>query len=120
MDVSTNVDALLQSAMAESREGNFLALAQRPDRAHAGDRPRARGRLLAGGRRAVVAGIRREVQQPARDAASSASFAGVQITPAQIGIALRPRLLNREIVDHLVSRARAGRSTCRSRSSGRR
>jgi lipoprotein-anchoring transpeptidase ErfK/SrfK len=51
----------------------------------------------------VVAGVRREVQRPARDATSSASFAGVSITPSQIGVAVRARLLRQEIVDHLVS-----------------
>ena len=50
----------------------------------------------------VVAGIRREVQRPARGATSSVSFAGVYITPSQVGVALRPRLLRNEIVDHLV------------------
>jgi hypothetical protein len=104
MDVRTNVDALLQSAMAESREGNFLTrslrdLTGRTDETNLELQVEYSQEAVA----RVVAGIRREVQRPVRDATSSVSFEGVHITPAQIGIALRPRLLNREIVDHLVS-----------------
>jgi hypothetical protein len=104
MDVRTNVDALLRSAMAESREGNFITrslrdLTGRTDETDLELQVEYSQDAVA----RVVAGIRREVQRPVRDATSSASFAGVQITPAQIGIALRPRLLGEEIVDHLVS-----------------
>ena len=104
MDVRTNVDALLQSAMAESREGNFFTrslrdLTGRTDETNLELQVEYSQEAVA----RVVAGIRREVQRPVRDATSSVSFEGVHITPAQIGIALRPRLLNREIVDHLVS-----------------
>ena len=104
VDVQTNVDALLQSAMDESREGNFLTRSLRDltGRTEESDLElQVEYSQEAVGR--VVAGIRREVQQRARDATSSASFAGVQITPAQLGVALRPRLLRNEIVDHLVS-----------------
>ena len=104
MDVRTNVDALLQSAMAESREGNFLTrslrdLTGRTDETNLELEVEYSQDAVA----RVVAGIRREVQRPVRDATSSASFAGVQITPAQTGIALRPRVLSKEIADHLVS-----------------
>ena len=119
--MQTNVDALLQSAMAESREGNFLTrslrdLTGRTDETDLELEVEYSKEAVA----RVVAGIRREVQQPARDATSSASFAGVNITPSQVGVAVRPRLLRNEIVDHLVSPARAARSRSRSRSSGRR
>jgi hypothetical protein len=104
VDVRTNVDALLQSAMAESREGNFLTRSVRDLTGRTEETDfelQVEYSQEAVGR--VVAGIRREVQQQARDAASSASFAGVQITPSQLGVALRPRLLRNQIVDHLVS-----------------
>jgi hypothetical protein len=104
VDVRTNADALLQSAMAESREGNFLTRSLR-DLTGRTDETDLELQVdysqEAIGR--VVDGIRREVQRPARDATSSASFAGVHITPSQVGVALRPRLLRNEIVDHLVS-----------------
>jgi L,D-transpeptidase-like protein/putative peptidoglycan binding protein len=104
MDVHTNVDALLQAAMGESREGNFLTrslrdLTGRTEETNLELQVEYSQEAVA----RVVAGIHREVQRPVRDATSSVSFAGVHITPAQIGIALRPRLLTREIVDHLVS-----------------
>ena len=104
MDVRTNIDALLQSAMTESREGNFLTrslrdLTGRTDETELELQVEYSQEAVA----RVVAGIRREVQRPVRDATSSVSFAGVHIAPAQIGIALRPRLLREEIVDHLVS-----------------
>ncbi|MGH3044047.1 MAG: L,D-transpeptidase family protein [Gaiellaceae bacterium] len=106
VDVQTNVDALLGSAMAKSREGNFLTrsirdLTGRSDETDLGLEVVYSKEAVA----RVVAGIRREVQQPARDATSSASFAGVNITPAQVGVAVRPRVLRNEIVDHLVSPA---------------
>jgi L,D-transpeptidase catalytic domain/Putative peptidoglycan binding domain len=104
VDVRTNVDALLRSAMVQSREGNFLTrsfrdLTGRTEQTDLELQVDYSKEAVA----RVVAGIRREVQQPARDATSAASFAGVSITPSQVGVAVRPRLLRNEIVDHLVS-----------------
>jgi L,D-transpeptidase catalytic domain/Putative peptidoglycan binding domain len=104
VDVRTNVDALLQSAMAESREGNFLTRSFRDLTGRTREidfelEVEYSQEALA----RVIAGIRREVQRPARDATSSASFAGVYITPSEVGVAVRPRLLRNAIVDHLVS-----------------
>jgi L,D-transpeptidase-like protein/putative peptidoglycan binding protein len=102
--VQTNEDALLGTAMAKSREGNFLTRSFRDLTGGSEDTELALQVDYSKDAVArVVAGIRREVQQPARNAASSASFAGVSITPSQVGVAVRPRLLRNEIVDHLVS-----------------
>jgi lipoprotein-anchoring transpeptidase ErfK/SrfK len=104
LDVSTNVDALLRSAMAESREGNFLTRSLRDLTGRTEEM--ALELEVEYSREAVarvVAGIRREVQQPARDATSSASFSGITITPSQVGVAVRPRVLRNAIVDHVVS-----------------
>jgi hypothetical protein len=104
VDVRTNVDALLQSAMAESREGNFITRSVRDltgrthETAFALEVEYSKEAVAR-----VIAGIRRGVQRSARDATSSASFAGVYITPSQLGVAVRPRLLRNAIVDHLVS-----------------
>jgi lipoprotein-anchoring transpeptidase ErfK/SrfK len=104
VDVRTNADALLRIAMEKSREGNFLTRSFRDLTGRTGETEltlQVDYSKDAVGR--VVAGIRREVQQPARDATSSASFAGVTITPSQVGVAVRPRVLRNQIVDHLVS-----------------
>ena len=104
VDVSTNAEALLGAAMAKSREGNFLT---RSFRDLTGESENTDLALQVDYSKdavaRVVAGIRRAIQQPARDATSSASFAGVSITPAQLGVAVRPRLLRNQIVEHLVS-----------------
>lgn len=110
VDVRTNVSDLLDAAMVESREGNFLTRSFR-DLTGRGEETDLELEVeysrQAVGR--VVAGIRREIQRPARDARSSASFNGVFITRSQTGVALRARALRNEIVDHLVS-ADASRS----------
>jgi L,D-transpeptidase catalytic domain/Putative peptidoglycan binding domain len=104
VDVRTNVEALLQAAMAESREGNFITRSVRDltgrthETAFALEVEYSKEAVAR-----VIAGIRRGVQRSARDATSSASFAGVYITPSQLGVAVRPRLLRNAIVDHLVS-----------------
>jgi len=104
VDVSTDVDALLRAAAAESREGNFLTRSFRD----------LTGRELGTdleldvdySREAVarvVAGIRRELDRPARDATRSASFAGVHITQARNGVSVQTRALRDAIVEQLVS-----------------
>lgn len=110
VDVSTNVDSLVRAAVAESREGNFLTRAFRDLTGQGLETDlqlRVDYSVDALGR--VVAGIRRELERPARDASSSASFTGVRITPSSTGVAVRARALRRSIVDRLVS-AEAARS----------
>jgi hypothetical protein len=104
VDVRTNVEALLRTAMVESREGNFLTRSFRDlaDREFGTDLAlRVDYSREAVAR--VVAGIRREIDRPPREAKSSASFAGVQITPSSTGVAVRRRALRDAIVGHLVS-----------------
>jgi lipoprotein-anchoring transpeptidase ErfK/SrfK len=108
VDVSTNVDALVRSAVAESREGNFLTRSFR----HLAGREAERELALRVdySREAVtrvVAGIRRELDRPAREAKSSATFAGVRITPSETGVAVQTRKLRARLVGSLT---RADRS----------
>lgn len=110
VDVTTNVDALLQSAAAESREGNFLTrsiqhLTGREDEQELALRVDYSREAVA----RVVAGIRRELDRPARDAKSSANFAGVRITPSETGVAVQVGKLRARIVGRLT-RADASRS----------
>jgi lipoprotein-anchoring transpeptidase ErfK/SrfK len=103
VDLSTNVDALLRSAVAESREGNFLTRSFR----HLAGREAERELALRVdySREAVtriVAGIRRELDRPAREAKSSATFAGVRITPSETGVAVQTRKLRARLVGSLT------------------
>ena len=109
VDVTTNVDELLQRAVAESREGNFLTRSLR----HLTGREDEHELALqvdysaeAVGR--VVAGIRRELDRPARDATSSATFAGVDLTPSEAGLSVQAKKLRARIVGRLT-RADAAR-----------
>jgi lipoprotein-anchoring transpeptidase ErfK/SrfK len=103
VDVSANVDEVVGAALAESREGNFLT---RSLRDLTGDETGASLELVvdysreAVGR--VVAGIRRELDRPARDAEAAASFAGVRIKPAQTGVSVQAGVLREAIAAALV------------------
>ena len=102
--VRTNVDELVAAAAAESREGNFLT---RSFRDLAGREAETELELDVDFSRAavarVVAGIRRELDRPARDAEVTASFSGVRITESSTGVAVRARALRDAIVEGLVS-----------------
>lgn len=103
VDVTTNVDALLQSAVAESREGNFLTRSLRDLTGRETEQDLALevdydARAVA----RVVAGIRRALDRPARDAESSATFAGVDITESETGLAVQARKLQARIVSRLT------------------
>jgi L,D-transpeptidase catalytic domain/Putative peptidoglycan binding domain len=103
VDVRTNVDAVLQAAVAESREGNFLMRSFRDLTGDSLDTAldvQVRYSREALGR--VVEGIRRELDHPARDARSAASFSGVHITPSNNGVSVRTRALRRALVAGLV------------------
>ena len=102
--VRADVDAAVHAALAASREGNFLTRSLREltggetDTAVELDVTYSRAAV---GR--VVAGVRRELDRPARDAKASASFAGVQITDSQAGVAVRTRALRQALAQRLVS-----------------
>ncbi len=103
LDVSTNVQEALQAALAESREGNVLTRSFRDltgGRVEADLPLRVDYSREAVGR--VVAGIRRAVDSPKREAKSSVSLDGVRITPSKTGVAVRPRALRAAIVERLV------------------
>jgi lipoprotein-anchoring transpeptidase ErfK/SrfK len=102
--VRTDADELVDKAVAESREGNFLERSLR-DLTGRADGPDYEVDVdysnEAVGR--VVAGIRRELDHSARDASVSASFAGVHLAPARPGVSVRAEALRQEIVESLVS-----------------
>ena len=103
LDVSANLEEALQAALAESREGNVLTRSFRDltgGRVEADLPLRVDYSREAVGR--IVAGIRRAVDSPKREATSSVSLDGVQITPSQTGVAVRRRALRAAIVEHLV------------------
>jgi lipoprotein-anchoring transpeptidase ErfK/SrfK len=104
VDVRTNVDELVQAAEAESREGNFLT---RSFRELSGGELETDLELEIDYSRQAVArivdGIRRELDRPARDAAASASFSGVAISPSQEGVTVRAAALRKAITNGLVS-----------------
>lgn len=108
--VRANVDEVVAVAVAESREGNFL------ERSIGGLTGNADGTeyeleieysTAAVGR--VVAGIRRELDRPARDAKVSASFSGVRLSPSSAGVTVKAEALRESIAESLVS-AEAGRA----------
>jgi lipoprotein-anchoring transpeptidase ErfK/SrfK len=103
VDVTTNVDALLASAVAESREGNFLTRSLRDLTGREAEQELALH--IDYSREAVtrvVAGIRRELDRPAREADSSATFAGVHITASDTGVAVQAEKLRARIVGRLT------------------
>jgi lipoprotein-anchoring transpeptidase ErfK/SrfK len=103
VDVSTNADEVVRAAVTESREGNFLGRSFRD--LTGGDAGTAYELEVEYSQAAVgrvVSGIRRELDQPARDAKVAASFTGVQLTPATVGVAVQPGALRREIGESLA------------------
>jgi lipoprotein-anchoring transpeptidase ErfK/SrfK len=110
VEVTTNADELVLAALAESREGSFLSRSYRD---------------LTGGSvevalplevdyseegvDRVVAGIRRELDRPARDAKAQASWAGVNVSPSQTGISVRAQALREAIAAGLVEADRGRR-----------
>jgi lipoprotein-anchoring transpeptidase ErfK/SrfK len=102
-DVTTNLDELLARAVAESREGNFLTRSLRHLTGREDEQELAlRVDYSREAVKRVVAGIRRELDRPARDAESSATFAGVHLTPAETGVAVQARRLRARIVGRLT------------------
>lgn len=110
VDVTTNVEAALRTALAESREGNVFTRSFRNLTGRGLDTElglRVDYSREAVGR--VVDGIRRALNRRAREAKSTVSLDGVDIRPSETGIAVRPRALRAAIVDHLA-RPESGRA----------
>jgi hypothetical protein len=92
--VSTNLDALLGEALAASRDGNFLTRAFRD--LTGGELARNLALDVEYTSRAVrrfVGSVERQVNRQPSEAKSSASFAGVRISPSSDGIAVRDERL---------------------------
>jgi lipoprotein-anchoring transpeptidase ErfK/SrfK len=89
-EVSTNLDAMLDEALAESRDGNFLTRAYRD--ATGGQLGKSLSLDVAYSRPAVggfVRSVERQVDRKPREAKSSASFAGVRLSESKNGIAVK-------------------------------
>jgi L,D-transpeptidase catalytic domain/Putative peptidoglycan binding domain len=103
VDVSTNVDAALRSALAESREGNVFTRSFRDLTGRELDRELAlRVDYSRDAVRRVVDGIRRALDRPAREAKADVSLDGVRITRSETGIAVRTRALRDAFVGRLA------------------
>jgi hypothetical protein len=101
--VSTNLDALLADAVAESREGNFLTRAFRDvTGGRLGTRLSLDVSYTSGAVRRFVRSVERQVNRKPRQAKSSASFAGVRISPSAEGVAVRDDRLAGLVADALV------------------
>jgi lipoprotein-anchoring transpeptidase ErfK/SrfK len=110
VDVRTNVEEVVDTAVAESREGNFL------ERSIGGLTGNADGtehelevEYSTAAVARVVAGIRRELDRPARDAKVSATFTGVRLSPSSTGVIVKAQSLRESIAESLV-RAEASRT----------
>lgn len=101
--VRAEVDAALDSALARSREGIFLT---RSLRSLTGRETHEEIEVEISYSQAavdrVVAGIRRELDQPARSAKAAASFAGVHITKSREGVEVRTKALRAAIAKGFV------------------
>jgi lipoprotein-anchoring transpeptidase ErfK/SrfK len=102
-EVHTNVDAQLEKALAASRRGNFMS---RTIRDFTGGRLGLRLGLDVTYSDAAIESfvqkVKKEVNQKAREAKSSASFAGVIIKPSRNGVSVKTRELRRRIQKKLV------------------
>lgn len=86
-DVQTNLEALVDRALAESRSGNFLTRAFRD--VTGGKLARSDDMEITFSREAVerfARGIARQVDTKPHEGKSKASFAGVRITPSKNGV----------------------------------
>jgi lipoprotein-anchoring transpeptidase ErfK/SrfK len=103
VDVTTNLEVALRSALAESREGNFLTRSFRDLTGRELDRElalRVDYSRDAVGR--VVDGIRRALDRPAREAKADVSLDGVRVRRSATGVAVRPSALRATIVGRLA------------------
>ena len=105
--VRANPAEVVRTALAESRDGNFLTRSLR-DLTGEGVDMNAPVEIDYS-RRAVarvVAGLRREIDRPVREAKSTASFEGVHISESQVGVEVLGRRLEAAIGRRLVQQER--------------
>lgn len=101
--VQANVDEVVDAAVAESREGNFLERSIGSLTGTEGTEHELEIEYSTAAVARVVAGIRRELDRPARDAKVSAGFTGVRLSPSSTGITVKAQALRESIVESLVS-----------------
>jgi L,D-transpeptidase catalytic domain/Putative peptidoglycan binding domain len=93
-EVVTNLDALVDRALAESREGNFLTRSYREATGgRLGQRLSLDVSYSSKAVRRFVRSVKREVNREPKEAKSSATFAGVRISPSKDGVAVREERL---------------------------
>jgi len=111
-DVRTNVDELIAEAVQTSREGSFLGRSLRDLTGRAeGNAYQLDVQYSKAAVGRVVAGIRRELDREARDATVSASFTGVHVSPASIGVTVAAQPLRTKIAESLVGAEGSGTLT---------
>jgi hypothetical protein len=89
-DVATNLDALVEQALAKSRDGNFLTRSYRDvTGGRVGQRLSLDVSYSSNAVRRFVRSVKREVNREPKEAKSSASFAGVRISPSKDGVAVK-------------------------------
>jgi lipoprotein-anchoring transpeptidase ErfK/SrfK len=102
--VRTNAEELVASAVAESREGNFLSRSwQDLTGGEAGVEHELDVSFSSRAVGRIVAGVRRELDSPVREAKVSASFDGVNISSSSVGVSVKAGALRRAIAESLVS-----------------
>jgi lipoprotein-anchoring transpeptidase ErfK/SrfK len=109
-DLNTNVDELVDEALAASRSGNFLTRAFRD--ATGGKLARSEDVDITFSRAAVerfARGIARQVNSEPREGKSKASFAGVRITSSKDGVKVLKEKLMRSVDQALVDATAARR-----------
>jgi lipoprotein-anchoring transpeptidase ErfK/SrfK len=97
-EVATNLDRLVAAALAESRDGNFVIRAFRD--VTGGRVNRELSLDVTYSNEALdrfVRSVRRQVDRAAQQAKSSASFAGVHISPSKNGVAVKAEQLRARI-----------------------
>lgn len=102
-EVHTNLDALIEQAVAASRRGNFLSRAVRD---FTGGRLAIRlspqATFTNGAVETFVDSVKDQVDRRPREARSSATFAGVRIWPSRSGVAVRSLALEQALDELLV------------------
>lgn len=97
-DVATNLDRMLEEAVASSRAGNFLTRSFRDLTGRRLTREFALDvRYSTESVRRFVRSVQRQVDRKPRDAKSSASFAGVRISPSGNGVEVKGPPLGQRI-----------------------
>jgi lipoprotein-anchoring transpeptidase ErfK/SrfK len=102
-EVRTNLDALIEQAVAATRRGNFLSRTLRDvTGGRLGIRLSPQVTYTDGAVEGFVASVEDEVNRRPHEAKSSATFVGVRIRPSRNGVVVRSGVLERTLETLLV------------------